>query len=267
MIVVKLWEEEDRSLTTTEVTKRCISRSINGIKEFLRFTMETCEDEGFGGWLPTLDTSLRVNEELNTVEYRFYEKATTNRRCIQASSAMNHNTKVQILSNDLVRRMFNMKEGLGPKMIGSTVDKYASKIRRSGYSLEQTKRIILNGIKSFEAVRKKRLERFGTLRRTATISSLSRRKNKLLGKTNWFRTKKNKARYDSGKKSGKKSGEDDDREEVRTVLFCEYTKHSVLEGTLNKRNSSRYGTRWNLNHLPWGPKRNIPLNRRSKEST
>ena len=42
---------------------------------------------------------------------------------------------------------------------------------------------------------------------------------------------------------------------------------SVLEGTLNKRNSSRYGTRWNLNHLPWGPTRNIPLNRRSREST
>merc|ERR1712020_661546 len=86
------WEEEDSNLTLTEVTKRCLSASLNGIKNFLKFTMETGEDEGFDGWLPTLDTSLRVNEA-NKVEYKFYEKPTSSNRCLPASSAMNINTK------------------------------------------------------------------------------------------------------------------------------------------------------------------------------
>ena len=52
----KRWEEEDDVLSSTEITKRCLSNSLNRIETFLDFTMETCLDEGFDGWLPTLDT-------------------------------------------------------------------------------------------------------------------------------------------------------------------------------------------------------------------
>ena len=41
----------------------------NGIFDFMDFTVETCMDYE-DGWLPTLDTSLKVNE-YNVVEYKF----------------------------------------------------------------------------------------------------------------------------------------------------------------------------------------------------
>ena len=46
----KAWEKADMSLTTTEVTKRVVLESMGGIEDFLEFTVETAEDEGFGGW-------------------------------------------------------------------------------------------------------------------------------------------------------------------------------------------------------------------------
>ena len=75
---------------------------MNGRKKFLKFTMETGEDEGCNGWLPTLDTSLKVDER-NIVQYKYYEKPTSSRECLHANSAMNMNSKMQILSNDMVR--------------------------------------------------------------------------------------------------------------------------------------------------------------------
>ena len=43
------WLEEDSDLTPTEVTKRVLCTSLNMVEEFLQFTMETPEDEGFKG--------------------------------------------------------------------------------------------------------------------------------------------------------------------------------------------------------------------------
>ena len=115
--------------------------------------METGEDEGCDGWLPTLDTSLKVDER-NLIQYKYYEKPTSSRECLHANSAMNMNSKMQILSNDMVRRLFNTSEGLGSKVVGEIVDNYAEKMMRSGYSREQTKKILLNGIKNFESKKK-----------------------------------------------------------------------------------------------------------------
>ena len=45
-----------------------------------------------------------------------------------------------------------MREELGAKNRGEAVDKYAKKLLQSGYSKEQTRRIIVNGIKGFEKI-------------------------------------------------------------------------------------------------------------------
>ena len=57
------WAEEDKGETPTQITKGILETSMNNVEEFLTFTMETPEDEGFEGWLPTLDTSLRVDRK------------------------------------------------------------------------------------------------------------------------------------------------------------------------------------------------------------
>ena len=97
-------------MSPTEVTKRALAIPIKGIEAYLEFTMETGEDEGLEGWLPTLDTCLHMAED-NTVQYKFYEKPTCSSKTVQAKTAMNENSKIQIVSNDLVRRLMNIGKG------------------------------------------------------------------------------------------------------------------------------------------------------------
>ena len=94
------WEKEDASRSVMEVTQDIMKSVLNGIADYLEFTVESGED--FDGWLTTLDTNVRVNEE-NQIEYNYYEKPTTNNVVIRKTLAMSENPKMQCLSNDLVR--------------------------------------------------------------------------------------------------------------------------------------------------------------------
>ena len=60
---------------------------------------------------------------------------------------MEENSKNQILSNDLVRRLGNVDDQQNKEMIKTVVDSYSQKLLTSGYSRVQTRRIILNGIR------------------------------------------------------------------------------------------------------------------------
>ena len=63
--------------------------AMQGLTKCLSFTVETEEDFS-DGWLPTLDLKLRVNDD-NQVEYSFFAKPTASDRCLQATTALNHN--------------------------------------------------------------------------------------------------------------------------------------------------------------------------------
>ena len=100
-----LGDERDRS--PTQMTIMVLRETLVGIEGYLRFTIDSGEDYG-DNWLPTLDTSLRINED-NVVEYEYFEKPTTTNTTIRWGSAMSENSKVQCLSNDLVRRLLKNK--------------------------------------------------------------------------------------------------------------------------------------------------------------
>ena len=108
--------------------------------------------------------------------------------------------------------------------------------RRSGYSLDQTKRILINGIKNYEARRKKRIEQFGCMRRTAVVSSSVRRRTKLTGKTTWFKGRKNAPKYrKEGRRNDSEKAKLEERSvEVKTVLFVDYTKEGALASSLRE---------------------------------
>ena len=149
------WKLEDKDLSPTQVTARALAGSMEGVEKFLKFTIETCEDTGFFGWLPTLDTCLRV-EPNNTINYKFYEKPVSSKRTVQDKTAMNTNSKLQILSQDLVRRLLNTREELGAIVRSTVVDNYAAKLGASGFKTEQIKKILINGIKGYETKRRSR---------------------------------------------------------------------------------------------------------------
>ena len=186
LVFFQKWVVEDEELTPTERTKRVLAMTMQGVENFLKFTYETSEDEGFQGWLPTLDTCIRVGGG-NVVEYKFFEKPTSSKRTVQSKTAMNENSKVQIVSNDMVRRLQNTMEGLGPSYMVAVVDQYAVKLLNSGYNREQTRKIILNGIKGFTRKKRSRISKGLPLRSTGKMSKGSRFRKKLLEKTNWYR--------------------------------------------------------------------------------
>ena len=232
----QLWVKEDRDLTPTELTKRVLAGSMVGVERFLEFTFETCEDEQFNGWLPTLDTCLRV-ENNNVVNYNYYEKETCAKMTVQAKSAMNENMKIQIVSQDMIRRLLNTREEMGATNRGAIVDGYARKLLQSGYSKEQTRKIIKNGIKGFEGRRRSRAAKGAPMRSTAKKSSRTRLVKKLLSKTNWYRKRSNKdvaGSNNTNSRKGAMSNEKEQDREPQTVLFVEYSKDGELASSMKE---------------------------------
>ena len=138
------WELEDmeEQRSGLEMSLNVIRETVKGISDYLEFTFETVEDFG-DKWLPTLDTSLRIGSN-NTVEYKYFEKPTTTNTTVRKTSAMSENTKLQCLSNDLVRRLMNTRVELPTRYREEVIDGYGLKLLTSGYNREQVKKILLN---------------------------------------------------------------------------------------------------------------------------
>ena len=69
---------------------------------------------------------------------------------------MAENCKIQILSQDLVRRLHNTREDLPAAIKMEIINGYAQKVTNGGYSLDQTRRIIIVGIKGYYAKLRRR---------------------------------------------------------------------------------------------------------------
>ena len=135
------------------------------VETFLEFTVESGEEFG-DGWLPTLETALRMGDG-NTIEYRFYEKETCSTKTVQIRTAMDENSKHQVLANNLVRRLCNSMEGVGEEEIVRVVDSYSQKLLNSGFNMEQTRKIVVNGIRGYQGQRNRCNKEGRNLHRTA----------------------------------------------------------------------------------------------------
>ena len=78
---------EDEQLSDIERTKRAIGPSMDGIMDCLSLTVESEEDHA-NGWLPTLDLNLQVDSD-NSINYKFFEKPTASKMCLQSDTAEN----------------------------------------------------------------------------------------------------------------------------------------------------------------------------------
>ena len=118
------WAREDECTTGLKRTKRVLAQTMEGIESYLEFTVETGDDFE-GGWLPTLDTSLKVDSG-NQVDFKFYEKDTICKMALQSKSAMCENNKMQILSQEVVRRLYNTSDNQGadPGQLCSETEKW-----------------------------------------------------------------------------------------------------------------------------------------------
>ena len=125
---------------------------------------------------------------------------------------MEENSKMQILANDLVRRLASTDGRQGRKVTCAVVDQYAQKLMTSGYSMEQVRKVTLNGIRGWNRRKARATIEGRQVYRTGKESAPHRYKKKILGKTEWFRKtgRKNEqmrlpSTLPSTKKEGRKS--------------------------------------------------------------
>ena len=137
-------------------------------------------------WLPTLDLQIRV-EVTNKISYLYYEKPTTTNVMVQKKTALDENSKHQILSNDLIRRLGNTDENQGAEVMAKVIDNFGVKVLTSGYNITQARKITINGIRGWEKKRNLARQRGERIFRTAEESISGRVKKRTIGKTSWFR--------------------------------------------------------------------------------
>ena len=175
------------------------------------------------------------------------EKPTCSNLTLQKTSAMEQNTMVGILSNEVMRRMLNIGGGTSLKARLDALDNYAVKLLTSGFSLEQTRRIILSGVRGYEGkVRRRELE-MTPLYRTSEESGSSRARKKILGKSTWFKGGKEgkKKTVLNGRNKGLKwehRKSDTGPLDTKTVLFVEHTPEGTLAKMLREQLGRMEGT-------------------------
>ena len=154
---------------------------------------------------------------------------------------MGEDAKIQILSNDLIRRLMNNSEQLGQGAKIKIVDDYSQKLLNSGFRGEQLRKIISNGIKGYEGKVRRCQEQGRMLHRTSTDSQGARIRKKLLSKTNWF--KKRRRKEDDGASGSKehevqgtfRNGSRKLKElELKSVLFVEQSPKGELASRLRE---------------------------------
>ena len=248
------WESEDGNLSPTFRTMKVLEGTMVGIIKGLEMTMETKEDFD-GKWLPTLDVSLSISSN-NRLEFKHYEKPMCSNVTLQKSSAMEQNTKMGILSNEVMRRLFNIGGEIMDKERGETLDRFAVKLLTSGFQVETSRKIILAGIRGYEAKVKKRNAENVPIYRTAEESGKTRNRKKIIGKSSWFKggngkkttqrwnNTTNMKRNNGGVRNNAKVGKDGTSPlmiKTRTVLFVEHTPGGELAKRLRDQLSRLEG--------------------------
>ena len=231
------WEDQDKNLTPIERTKRVLMGTMGDIEGYLGFTAET-EEDFIDGWLPTLDTALRVTDQ-NQVAFKFWEKPTNCNRTLHMRTAMGENQKIQILTQEMIRRMANTKEDTSKEDKVAILDSYCQKLFNSGYRVDQVRRIVVSGIKGWRGKVNRCLAEGKKIRRTAKDSLAKRIRTKLLGKSSWFKKTGNRNNREVGgtkSKGGRRSEEDQNVSLAppRSVIFIEQTENGELATRLRE---------------------------------
>ena len=155
---------------------------MNSINPDIKFTTETCEDFK-NGRLPTLDTEWEILE--GKISHSYYEKEMKTPYQVMARSAMGKQSKISILSNELIRRLNTVSPEIKQEEILRIVEHYIMQLKISGYSRRDCREIVVCGLVGFMRKRKKRLEENGgKAYKKGKDTIKTRNKKKLLANTN-----------------------------------------------------------------------------------
>ena len=145
---------EEKESNNKRMARIC-APAQNSINEDLQFTQEVPE-EFENGRMPTLDTTW-WQEEDQRINFSYFEKSMRTPYVIMQRSAISDNSRYNILSNELVRRLSNMnKDGTTQEEKLEVVEHYIQQCKTSGYSRHETREGVVSGIKGWKRKHQRR---------------------------------------------------------------------------------------------------------------
>jgi hypothetical protein len=142
-------DKREQGETDNQRMARVSRPCMDDINPDLKFTVE-CEDDFQERRLPTLDFYLWV--VCGVILFSYFEKAMRSQLMMMRRSAQGEHQKMDILSNELVRRLSNVCSGVDFKEIIDLIDHYSKQLKNSGYGWAQAKEIVTCGLKGFEEI-------------------------------------------------------------------------------------------------------------------
>ena len=243
------WKKQDLEAgkSSTRSTGDALLTSMNEIMDFLVFTLEIHED--FDDlMLPTLDTKLYM-EDGKIIQFEFYQKPMASNLVLQSDTALSENVKVSSLKEEVIRRLKHTSTRLDHSKRLETLEDLSQRMTNSGHSPKFIKRILINGITSFESKLmncklSKTDPKFRPLYQHSDRNK-KRLKKKAMSKANWFKDQEKTMDDESAckdeqvsrkrAKSKKSYQEDGRRIPTTTVMFVPNTKNGLLLAKLMER--------------------------------
>ena len=241
MVFSKEKEEEDKKSkdSLAQKTAKEFRKILDSFSPELKSTTETCDDFE-NGRCATLDFECWLEDDGKggqKILYSYFEKLVSKKTAIMKKSALGENMKISSLTQEVIRRMKNTSLDVDMKERISIINKYHKRLQRSGYELQQIKKIISAGLLGWERIKKIAAESGGNINRSASETFIKRNTNRLLGKSTWYRRKKNKKEDKKvGKKVYKKKREEkkDEKLRVKSVIMVPKTKDSLLAKSMQE---------------------------------
>jgi hypothetical protein len=154
---------------------------MNSVNPDLQFTVETAEDFE-DGRLPTLDFDMWVDEG-GVIKHSYFEKPMKTQLVLMKRSAMSENQKIDILSNELIRRLSNVGQGIEKSETTKVINNYTRQLKNSEYEQKQAKEIITCGLRGYKNKVERRRQDGEDFYRKARDTLHRRTRKKLMEKT------------------------------------------------------------------------------------
>ena len=231
------------------MARTCLT-AMNSINCNLEFTTETPE-EFENEQLPTLDFKL-WQEQDNTINHSYFQKPVKTPYVIMSRSGMALQQKVQILANELTRRISNINQK-NNKIIEyiKVIEQYTRELKNSEYNHNTAREIILSGIRGLRTRKHLRKIKKQEFYRPAHKTAHLRAKKKLVSRESWYKNKKDAAQLQLGQdcstrsprqgltrslnpKTDKNRPRQESESKIKAVMFVPYTPGSILAKKLRE---------------------------------
>ena len=120
----------------------------------------------------------------------YYEKEMRNQILVMRDSSMAERQKMDILSNELVRRLSNVGNNIGQCEKDRIIDHLTHQLVNSGFERKQVYEIISSGLKGYENKIERRKRARENFYRKGVETLEERTRKKLTEKISWFKREK-----------------------------------------------------------------------------